>query len=125
MKNSDIPNAGFGLFAGQKLIKRGEKIGKYTGGWIRSHKLDKYYGLGKLAPYAYCNSDKRKARCINANLSTDGALRYTNDARRPGKQNMIMKNIPGRFKFSPFGFASKRINPGKEIYWNYGKSYWQ
>ena len=97
------------IFLAQDLVcLLGEKIGKYTGGRIRSHKLDKYYGKGKLAPYAYCDSDKRKAHCINANLSTDGALRYANDARRPGKQNMVMRNILGRFKFSPFGFASKR-----------------
>ena len=125
VKKSDIPNAGFGLFAGRKPIKTGEKIRKYTGGRIRSHKLDKYYGKGKLAPYTYCDSNKRKARCINANLSTDSALTYANDARRHGKQNMMMKNISGQFKFSPFGFASKRINPGKEIHWNYRKYYWQ
>ena len=66
------------------LDERGEKIGKYTGGWIRSRKLDKDYGKGKLAPYAYCDSDERKACCINAN-----------DARRPGKQNMMMRTILG------------------------------
>ena len=77
------------------MIKRGEKIGKYTRGRIRSHKLDKYYGKGKHALYAYCDSDKRKACCINANLSMDSTVRYAKHARRPGKQNMVMKNILG------------------------------
>ena len=126
VKKSNIPNAGFGLLARQKAIKRGERIGKYTSGRISSHKLDQYYGEGNLAPYAYCDSDERKASCINANLSMDGALRYANDGRRPNENNMIMKNIPlGRYKFSPVGFASKRIDLGKEIYWNYGKYYWK
>ena len=124
VKKSNIPNAGFGLFARRKAIKRGKRIGKYTGGRIRSHKLDRYYGKGNLVTYAYCDSDERKARCINANLSKDGVVRYANDARRPNKNNKIMKNITsGRHKFSPVGFASKRINPGKEIFWNNGKYY--
>ena len=126
VKKSNIPNAGFGLFARRKAIKRGERIGKYNSGRIRSHKLDRYYGVGNVAPYAYCDSDERKARCINANFSAGSALRYANDARRSNKNNMIMKNIPSRrYKFSAVGFALKKINPGKEIYWNYGKYYWQ
>ena len=67
VKKSSIPNVGFGLFVGRKTIKRGQKIGKYTGGRIRSHKLDEYYGEGNLA-HAYCDSDERKARCIKANF---------------------------------------------------------
>ena len=34
VKKSNIPNAGFGLFARQKAIKRGERIGKYTRGGL-------------------------------------------------------------------------------------------
>ena len=38
------------------------------GGKIRSCKLDKYYGKNGLAPYAICDGNAKKSRCINANI---------------------------------------------------------
>ena len=52
-------HVGFGLFAANKKIKAGEKIGKYTGGKIRSYKLDKYYGKNALALYAICDNNAK------------------------------------------------------------------
>ena len=43
IKKSTIPNAGLGLFAGKKRIKRGTSLGLYMGWRLRNKKLAKYY----------------------------------------------------------------------------------
>lgn len=124
IKKSLIPNAGLGLFVGKKRVKRRTSLGLYMGRRIINKKLDKYYPKTNLAPYAICKSGKPDAQCINANYSMDAAPRYANDIKSLKKTNMDIRNV-GKRKYVPKAFATKSINPGKEIYYFYGKQYWK
>ena len=123
VKKSLIPNAGYGLFAGKKTIKKNSSLGLYTGRKIENQKLDKYYPKTNLAPYAICESGAKKARCVNANYSTDSAPRYANDIMSRKKSNMNIKNV-GKRKYLPKAYAIKDIKPNQEIYYYYGPQYW-
>ena len=86
--------------------------------------MDKHYPKTNLAPYVICESGRKKARCINANFSTDSAPRYANDITSKKKTNMDIENIGNRRKYVPKAYAIKDINPNKEIYY-YGPQYWK
>ena len=80
IKPSTIRNAGLGLFAYKKPIPQGKNIGKFTERNTTKEQLDVLY-LG-TAKYALCEGNTRNSRCINANRSTDTALRYMKDKQR-------------------------------------------
>ena len=54
-------------------------------------------------------------KCVDANWSTDGALRYANDIRSKAKSMR---------KFIPIGKTLKRIKPHTELFNFYGKHHW-
>lgn len=75
IKQSDIPNAGKGLFAWKKPFRSNQKISNYTGRKLPRKELDHKYGPGG-AEYALCSCDK----CVDANVTMDAAARFANDS---------------------------------------------
>ena len=114
----------WGYLQEKKRIKRGTSLGLYTGRRIKNKKLDKYYPKTGLAPYAICESRRDNAQCINASYSTDRAPRYTNDKKSLRYTNMNIRDVSKKKKNLPKAFATKNIDPHKEIFYYYGKSYW-
>ena len=78
IKPSTIPNAGLEFFSYKFPFEQYHKLGKYTGRLRTNRKLEKKY-KGCTPPNAICKSTENTARCVDANWSMDGALRYAND----------------------------------------------
>ena len=118
IKPSHIIDGGKGLYTWKKKIPRGTTIGKYTGRQLTKKQLDQRYG-GQTAKYGLCN---RRGNCIDANYTTDGAPRFSNDARKtPFQNNAKLRGSRTIFRLK----ASKTIPPNQEIFTSYGKKYWQ
>jgi hypothetical protein len=118
IKPSNIINGGKGLFSWKKPIPRGRIIGKFTGRLRTKQQLDQRYGT-QVAQYAICNS---RGRCIDANHTTDGAVRFANDSRGSPFQNNA--KIKGRNTILR-SKATKAIPANQEIFTSYGRDYWQ
>lgn len=75
--------------------------------------LDKFYAnhpkYRGLAPYSICDGFDDDSWCINANRSSDGAVRYANDVGL-NMYSKIVNKRPIQFRT----YAEKR-NPGQEI----------
>ena len=115
---SSIPSAGSGLFT-SKRIEKGELIIEYTGEintWDEvRHDADNLY--------IYFVNDNY---VINAKDHSEAIARYANDAhglnRMPDlHNNSRFVNIHGKI----FIKATKLIQPGSEIFVDYGKAYWE
>ena len=118
IKPSNIINGGKGLFSWKKSIPRGRIIGKYTGRLRTTQQLDRRYGH-KVAKYAICNS---RGRCIDANHTTDSAVRFANDSHgSPFQNNAKIKGRNTIFRLK----ATKTVRPNQEIFTPYGREYWQ
>jgi hypothetical protein len=102
----------------EKKIPRGTTIGKYTGRQLTKKQLDQRYG-NETAKYALCN---HRGNCIDSNYTTDGAPRFSNDARKtPFQNNAKLRGSRTIFRLK----ASKTIPPNQEIFTSYGKKYWR
>ena len=77
IKPSNIQNAGKGLFAWKKPIKRRQFIEEYTGEKTNLKKLNEKYGKKIVAQYSICDGPRK---CWDAYKTTDGAPRFANDA---------------------------------------------
>ncbi|MFC4173620.1 SET domain-containing protein [Microvirga sp. GCM10011540] len=100
-------NTGLGLFA-TDVIERGSFILEYMGLRISSEEV-------------HCRRSARYLFEINSRWTIDGSprwntARYINHSCRPNAEAVVSR---GRIRIK----ALKRIKPGDEITYNYGKSY--
>ncbi len=100
-------SAGLGLFA-TDLFKKGERIVEYTGKRLTEMEV------GEIVENRYLLQ-------INDRYTVDGSARaniarYANHSCKP---NSEMNTVRGRAYLS----AKKKIFPGDEITWNYGRAY--
>lgn len=99
---------GLGLFA-KKEIKKGDCVIEYVGEIISGAEANRRGGR-----YLFETS---KNRHIDGTTRTNTA-RYINHSCRP---NCEAETIGGRV----FIFAKRKILPGEELFYDYGKDYWQ
>ena len=102
--------AGLGLFA-TKTFKRGDRIIEYTGERITNEEADRRAGK-----YLFILSD---------DVTIDGrersnTARYINHACKPNAEAEIDED-----EEKVFILARKKILPGEEITYDYGKEYWE
>lgn len=111
--NSKIPNAGLGLFCGDRGIKRNQPIIEYTGQvWNKPVRGNFVLEINKR-------------KFINANHSTDVAG-FSNDCRSMDRRAGLCQTnskIAVR-KGIPSLVSTRSIKPKEEIYTNYGRDYW-
>ncbi len=112
--NSELPNAGLGLFSGDKKINKSQPIVEYTG-TVFNEPVRGNYVL-----------EVNKKKFINANHSTDVAG-FSNDCR-PANRRSGLCQVNSRIAVSkgrPSLVSTRSINPNSEIYTKYGREYWQ
>lgn len=125
IKKSNIPNAGFGLFATQRIPAH-TKAADYTGRIVEN--------IGDYdAPYAL-QVRQDPPMFIDANRTTDAAGRYSNDItgrannrmpRGRGRNNAKLSAWWGRGGVPHASVKTTRPVPaGHEIYVRYGNQYW-
>jgi SET domain-containing protein len=102
--------SGLGLFANTEF-KRGDRIVKYTGEHISHEEADKRGGK-----YLFIIDKKT---CIDGKLRTNIA-RYINHSCKPNAETEVDEE-----KQKVFVLARKKIVPGVEITYDYGKEYWE
>lgn len=129
---------GKGLYA-TKHFRKSEKIGEYLGHRINKKELVRRYG-GTLATYvlevgedSYLDDRdgespvafSNDAVCVEKmkELVASGikSRRAYTAATDKSKRNSYVRSHGGR----AFLYASKKIEPGQEITWSYGSSYWE
>jgi transcription antitermination factor NusG len=111
--NSKLPDAGLGLFSGDRMINKSQPIIEYTG---------KVFNKPVRGNYVL---EINKKKYINANHSTDIAG-FSNDCR-PADRRSGLCQVNSKFamrKGKPSLVSTKPINPRSEIYTSYGKDYW-
>jgi uncharacterized protein len=114
VSKSTINDAGEGLFS-KVLIKPGDTIGEYTGEILSDDQVNEE---------PYINSDYILWVCTNHNILGEGPLsnhtRYINHSDKPNGQIVVST----RWKKARIE-AIKKIPPGKEVFIDYGPSYWE
>jgi len=112
--NSKLPDAGLGLFNGDRKINKSQPIVEYTGTLFNEPVRGKYV------------LEVNKRKFINANHSTDVAG-FSNDCR-PADKRAGLCQVNSKIAMSkgiPSLVTTKIINPRSEIYTNYGNDYWK
>lgn len=121
VKKSNLPRSGLGLFTGA-FIKKGAFITEYAGEVIDWKTGEKRMQSGKGA-YIVNMPDK----ILDAMNTPDVLARYANDAEGPGKVKGLKNNaelFPRKNK-KCFIRAGRDIQENEEIFYPYGKEYWQ
>jgi uncharacterized protein len=120
VKESQLPNAGKGLFT-TKAIKKGTKVIEYKGEIIDWKEYTKRVKEDKDGYLFFIN----KNRCIDAYSTPKYKARYANDAagigRTKGLKNNCCYEVVGN---QCFILAEKNIEAGGEIFVSYTKEYW-
>ena len=126
VKKSNIPKAGFGLFATKDFLvtptqirqKKFPKLCKYEGEVINYEELQKRYG-NDLAPYTLqVNKDKY----IDARSTQSSVARYINSNTAPGIKKKYVANA--KFTQNQWVVLTKSVKKGEEFFLSYGKGYW-
>lgn len=116
IKKSTIPSAGFGLFA-MKLFRKNDKIAPYDGRTITNEQKKTMYGTTKndQAPYAVkiSRDSFKDAACKRAT----GA--FVNNKPNHNNSKLAVNHTNNTVTVK----ATKRINPGQEIFAAYGPGY--
>lgn len=119
---STIPGAGMGLFA-TRAFKKGERIGKYTGEVLTLEDVVRRYGSDRAtAPYVVQASP---SVFIDA-AAHRPAVAYVNHNRDECNCEYISAHRGGNALVSRFGvdvLATRDIEPGEELFANYGSQY--
>ncbi|CAB1105190.1 unnamed protein product [Ectocarpus sp. CCAP 1310/34] len=114
IKQSSIPGAGQGLFA-REHFTAGAVVCEYTGRQLRTVEAlrapDKSY-LMRLGPQVY----------VDALDHPEVMARYINDCRNSSLYNVAFRKLPQECK--ALVVALKDIQPGQEIFVDYGRWYW-
>jgi len=103
-------NIGYGVFA-NKPIKKGELIGEYTGVISRDLQKDMTYMMGTLDGYY----------SIDAKFEGN-ETRFINHSKHAA--NSVPLNMFHNFRWRVLLVASKEIQPGEQILFDYGSGYW-
>jgi hypothetical protein len=116
IKQSSIPQAGFGVFSGKKPIEKGSKIVEYSGDVKPLNGGD--YAL---------QVDRRKMIDAAKSRYIGG---FINDCRASQQKNKICsgantKFVKARNAQAIWVKATKHIEPKKEIFVSYGRQYWR
>ena len=121
LKESQLPNAGKGLFT-DSFIKKGERIIEYKGEIVTWAECEKRAQEDKDGYVFYINS----RHCIDAWPRPEALARYANDARGISRVKGLNNNaeyvIRGKKVFIE---AVKNIKAGSEIFVSYGADYWK
>ncbi|MEM6911844.1 MAG: SET domain-containing protein-lysine N-methyltransferase [Verrucomicrobiota bacterium] len=114
IKPSTIPGAGRGLFA-KKLIFPDDTIGPYLGKVLSDRQAEREPYLGSLYLVWVCKD-----------CWIDGATggNYTRFINHHGKRPNAELIVTTRWKKARIG-AKRKIRPGEEIFFDYGKDYWE
>ncbi len=123
VKESQIPNAGLGLFTTKDIIRRSSKsprndvkIVKYTGEVLSSVQLNQRYG-DELADYTFRIN---KNKYLDARSTQTNVARYANGCDNPHQP----LECNARLTSSGWLVATKSIKAGSEILTPYHISYW-
>jgi hypothetical protein len=117
IKQSTIPNAGLGLFAGNKPITRNQVVVPYTGQYSSTEANGNFV------------LEVNKNRFINANRYTDTGG-FANECRRKDHKDHHCSGNNSKFSISPNTQeavikATKTIEPQTEVLIPYGALYWR
>ena len=132
IKDSSIPNAGKGLYAGDYPFKKGDLVARYgyPHNYVSEKDIEKRCigNESECMTYLFCDSKN----LTNAHLAKHGEkcwdgldirstiARFSNSAHNTRfKYNSTFDIVNG----SPYLVATKDIKPGQEIFTNYGKTY--
>ncbi len=114
---STLTDAGKGLFT-NKLIKKGEIICYFTGELINEAEAERRDVGVRGRYFVQLPSGK-----ILDTYHSDSFARYVNDARNKRKNNSkIFSSASGTRAYIS---ATKNIQPGSEIFVDYGAQYWK
>jgi uncharacterized protein len=120
IKESQLPNAGKGLFT-TRAIKKNARIIEYRGEIIRWKEYLKRVGEDKDGYLLYIS----KERCIDAYPTPQYKARYANDAAGLSRQRGLKNNCDYEIiNNKGFIVANRNIEAGEEIFVNYTKEYW-
>jgi SET domain-containing protein len=120
VKNSQLPNAGKGLFT-DKPIKKGEKIIEYKGEIINWKEYERRVARDEGGYLFHINNNW----CIDAYHTPQYKARYANDARGLTRVKGLTNNSVYEEEGNKcFIKATRDIEAGEEIFVNYTKEYW-
>ena len=135
IRESNIKNAGYGLFAGLMGYKKGDIIGEYSMPEIKlkMRQIDARTGNpDKWQPnysYTFCENEKRgqdeeDVDCYDALDYRTTIMRYANDAHGSKlKNNAYFEPTKSKRGTHIYIMASRNIRPLDEILLSYGDSY--
>jgi uncharacterized protein len=118
VKRSGLPGAGKGLFT-KVFIPKGTKVVEYKGTITTWKEVDHKKGENGYIYYV------KRNYVIDARPHPEALARYANDA----KGLFRVKGISNNAEYTEEGnkvyiVAKKDIEPGREIFVDYGKEYW-
>lgn len=124
ISKSNIPVAGNGLFAGPYGFKKGDIVGQYSHPWneVKMKTLLKRCKKDDCWSYVFCEGDENNELCWDGLDIRSTIMRNINDAHNSGFRNNAVFDV---IKGQVYVIATKNIKPNKEIFVNYGPSYWQ
>ena len=116
---SRLPGAGMGLFT-RFFIPRGTRIVEYKGKITTWKEVDHREGSNGYIYYV------RRNHVIDASRTRSALARYANDARGLSR----VKGLGNNAEYVEDGLkvyiqSTKDIEPGSEIFVEYGKEYWE
>ena len=121
VKKSQLPGAGKGLYT-KEFIEEGTAIVEYKGEIIDDKESERRAEEEDIYGYMFFINKKR---CIDAYHTPQHVARYANDARGIARVKGLKNNSDYEIvKKKCFITATKDIQPGEEIFVDYGKEYW-
>jgi len=121
VKKSQLPGAGKGLYT-KEFIKKGTAIVEYKGEIIDDKESERRAEEEDIYGYMFYINKKH---CIDAYYTTQHVARYANDARGIARVKGLKNNSDYEIvKKKCFITATRDIQPGEEIFVDYGKEYW-
>ncbi|HMP98969.1 MAG TPA: SET domain-containing protein [Cyclobacteriaceae bacterium] len=121
VKKSQLPKAGKGLYT-KDFIKKGTRVIEYKGEIIDDKESERRAEEEDIYGYMFFINKKH---CIDAYYTPQHMARYANDARGiarvKGLKNNADYEIVGKKCFIT---TTRDVEPGEEIFVDYGKEYW-
>lgn len=121
---SNIKAAGNGLYAGPYGFKKGDVIGIYSYPWnkVSLGKLERRCKDDKCWSYIFCDEgESSKTKCWDGLDIRSTVIRNINDAHGSNFRNNAYFDVKhGKV----YAIASRTIKPHREIFIDYGESYW-